>query len=248
VKTFQVTLPDVGPQTITATDTVDGTIAGSTPVNVQPGPLDHFRVSAPAGTTAGSPFSFVVTALDAFNSVIPTYKSTVQLTSSDRQATLPSPYAFTTGPGGDNGVHTFTGVTLRTAGAQAITVADTTISATGVASVAVSPGAAAIFDITGAPSMVTSGQTFNLTLTVRDAYGNVVPSFTGTVTFASSDKKAVLPANYTFKAADQGVHSFSVTPRSAGTQTITVAEVGDPLLVDVVTILVTNPAGNGNKK
>jgi hypothetical protein len=249
VKTFQVTLPDLGPQMITATDTVDGTIAGSTTVNVQPGPLTHFSVAAPAGATAGSPFSFTVTALDAFSNVATTYIGTVQLTSSDGQATLPPSYRFTSGTGGDDGVHTFTGVTLRTAGARTINVADTpTTSATGGASVAVSPGAAAAFDIAGVPSSITSGQAFSLTLTVRDAYGNVVPSFTGTVTFASSDKKAVLPANYTFKAADQGVHTFSVILKSAGTQSITLAEVGDPLLVDVVTILVTNPAGNGNKK
>jgi hypothetical protein len=247
VKTFHVTLESPGLQTITATDTVDGTILGSANVNF----AYHLQITAPAGTTAGAPFSFVVTALDALNNVIPTYTGTVQFTSTDGQATLPPSYAFTSGAGGDNGVHTFSGVTLRTAGVQTISVADpATSSATGSTPVAVSPGAAAVFAIT-CPSTATAGVAFNLTVTVEDAYGNVVPSFTGTVTFASSDKNACLPANYTFttgQGGDNGVHTFSVTLKSAGTQSITVTEVGDPLLTDIVEILVTNPAGKDNKK
>src|SRR5262249_23274221 len=68
--TFQVTLATTGLQTITARDTVDGTIIGTANVSVLPGAIDHFRLAAPAGTTAGSPFSLGVTALDAFNNVI----------------------------------------------------------------------------------------------------------------------------------------------------------------------------------
>jgi hypothetical protein len=247
VKTFHVTLESPGLQTITATDTVDGTILGSANVNF----AYHFQIAAPAGTMAGAPLTFVVTALDALNNVIPTYTGTVQFTSTDGQATLPPSYTFTSGAGGDNGVHTFTGVTLRTAGVQTISVADpATSSATGGTPVAVSPGAAAVFDITF-PSTVTAGAAFALAVTVRDAYGNVVPSFTGTVTFASSDKNASLPANYTFttgQGGDNGVHTFSLTLKTAGTESITVTEVGDPLLTDIVEILVTNPAGKGNKK
>jgi hypothetical protein len=249
VKTFQVTLPDVGSQTITATDTVDTAIVGSDTVNVTPGPMTHFGVSAPAGTAAGSQFSFAVTALDAFGNVASGYKGTVQFTSSDGQATLPPNCTFTTGTGGDNGVHTFTGVTLRTAGSQTISVADaTTTSDKGSTTVAVSPGAAAVFLIS-APSTATAGVAFNLTVTVQDAYGNIVPTFTGTVTFSSADRKVILPPNYTFTAGtggDNGVHTFSVTLENpSGLQSITVSEMGDPLLSAVVEILVSK---GGKKK
>jgi hypothetical protein len=247
VKTFQVKLESAGLQTFTATDTVDGTIFGAASVNVQPGALDHFEVAAPAGTTAGSPFSFVVSALDAFNNVIPTYGGTVQFTGSDGQATLPVPYTFTTGQGGDDGVHTFTGVTLRTAGPQTIDVADTLDGAAlASTSVAVSPGAAAAFAMSH-PATIAAGLPFNLIVKVEDAYGNVVPTFTGTLTFGSSDRRAVLPANYTFTAADQGVHTFSVTIKTPGTDSITVSELGDPLLVDVLTVFVKSGSSKGNK-
>jgi hypothetical protein len=239
VKTFPVTLYSAGPQTITADDTVDGTVLGSANVTVRPGPVAHFQIAAPAGTTAGAPLSFVVTALDAANNVVPSYTGTVQFTSTDGQATLPFPYVFTIGPGGDNGVHTFTGVTLRTAGVQTIGVSDmTNAAATGSTPVAVSPAAAAVLDIT-APSTVTAGVAFALTVTIRDTYGNVVTGYRGTVQFTSSDRKAGLPGNYTFGSADQGTHTFSVTLQTAGIQSITLTDVDNPLLIDIIDIQVT---------
>jgi hypothetical protein len=44
---------------------------------------------------------------------------------------------------------------------------------------------------------------------VVDAYGNVVTGYRGTIAFRSSDPTAGLPKNYTFTAADQGVHTFT---------------------------------------
>ena len=62
-----------------------------------------------------------------------------------------------------------------------------------------------------------------MTLTVKDAYGNVVTGYTGTVHFTSSDHRAKLPANYTFTAADQGVHTLTgLILLKKGNQTITV--------------------------
>ena len=55
-----------------------------------------------------------------------------------------------------------------------------------------------------APSSVTAGRAFSLTITVQDAYGNVVTGYTGTIHFKSTDSTATLPANYTFKAVDNG--------------------------------------------
>src|SRR5262249_45601043 len=48
--------------------------------------------------------------------------------------------------------------------------------------------------------------------------------YRGRVHFASSDLGAVLPADYTFTAADQGVHTFSATLKRAGSQSITASD------------------------
>ena len=48
--------------------------------------------------------------------------------------------------------------------------------------------------------------------------------YTGTVHFTSSDGPAVLPANYTFTGGDAGTHVFSVTLKTAGTQSITATD------------------------
>src|SRR5205085_2262356 len=48
--------------------------------------------------------------------------------------------------------------------------------------------------------------------------------YAGTVHFNSSDGLAVLPANYTFVAGDNGVHAFTVTLKKAGNQTVTVSD------------------------
>jgi hypothetical protein len=57
-----------------------------------------------------------------------------------------------------------------------------------------------------------------------DSSGNVVPGYTGTVHFTSTDAAAGLPADYTFTAADNGVHTFNVTFTTAGAQTLTATD------------------------
>ena len=53
------------------------------------------------------------------------------------------------------------------------------------------------------------GIAFNVTVTMKDAYGNVVTGYRGTVHFSNSDSTATLPANYVFTASDTGVHTFT---------------------------------------
>jgi hypothetical protein len=85
------------------------------------------------------------------------------------------------------------------------------------------PGATSKFKLT-APSAVTHGVAFNLTITAQDNYGNTTPGYTGMIHFTSSDGAAVLPANYTFLSTDNGVHTFSVTLNTVGTQTVTATD------------------------
>src|SRR5439155_362486 len=172
----------------------------------------------PAATTAGTAGSFTVTARNADATTATNYTGTVHFTSSDLQAVLPADYTFTTA---DAGVHTFSAM-LKTAGTQSITAKDPCDASligtqTGMT---VSPAAASTLICAGFPSTTTAGVAGNVTVTLKDPYGNLASGYTGTVHFSSSDGKAALPANYTFTTADAGLHTFSATLKTAGTQSI----------------------------
>jgi hypothetical protein len=188
----------------------------------------------PSPTTAGAASNFTVTLEDAYGNIASGYTGTVHFTSSDGRATLPANYTFTAA---DAGKHTFS-ATLKTAGTQSITATDTaTVSLTGTDSgITVNPAAASKF-ILSAPASVGSGASFSLTLTVEDAYGNVVTGYTGTVHFSSMDSTAKLPSNYTFTAADKGVHTFTgLVLRRKGYQKITITDTSNSALTGSVTV------------
>jgi hypothetical protein len=81
------------------------------------------------------------------------------------------------------------------------------------------------FDVS-IPSSVTAGVPFDGTVTVRDALGDVVTNYSGTVHVTSSDGTATLPADYTFTGGDAGVHTFSggFTLNGPGSQSITATD------------------------
>jgi hypothetical protein len=176
----------------------------------------------PSATTAGDAHTLTVTALDSDDSVMTGYTGTVRFTSSDPQAVLPGNYTFTAA---DAGVHTFS-ATLKTAGNQALTATDTSNAALNGAqgSIQVKPAAASRLMLI-APASVKANTAFSLTVRVVDAYGNVVTGYRGTLRFSSSDPTANLPKQYTFTAADQGVHTFTgLRLKKKGTQTITITD------------------------
>src|SRR5208283_5476333 len=110
-----------GSQTVTATDTLSGSITGtSNSASVAAGAATHFAVAAPANATVGSGFSFTVTAEDQNNNTATAYAGTVHFTSTDAAAVLPANATLT------NGVGTFS-VTLNTAGSQTVTATDTVV-------------------------------------------------------------------------------------------------------------------------
>jgi len=87
----------------------------------------------------------------------------------------------------------------------------------------VNPGITAQFKLT-APSTAIRSVPFNLTVTAEDKYGNTTPAYGGTIHFTSSDPAAVLPPNYMFVGSDNGVHTFSVTLNTVGSQTVTATD------------------------
>lgn len=76
--------------------------------------------------------------------------------------------------------------------------------------------------VTGMPATVESGSIIDVTVTAKTTQGGTATTFTDTVHFSSSDPLAKLPADYTFKAADNGYRTFTVTLRSVGVRTVTV--------------------------
>jgi large repetitive protein len=66
-----------------------------------------------------------------------------------------------------------------------------------------------------------AGSSFSTTLTAKDAFGNTATGYNGVVQFTSADGQAVLPANYTFTAGDGGVHVFTATLKTPGSESIT---------------------------
>jgi hypothetical protein len=244
VHTFTVTLRTAGPRTLTARDTANAAVAGSAGVTVNSLAADHFAVSTPPSSTAGSPFDVIVRALDPYNNVDPSYAGTVTFTSSDPFATLPDDYTFTAD---DNGVHTFT-VTLQTTDTQTITATDTVNSTiTDSRSVQVNPAAPDHFRVM-APNSVTAGIRFDVIVVMQDAFNNTVTSYVGTVAFTSSDPDpgVRLPANYTFRVSDRGVHFFTnetilITP---GDQTVTVTDTASGITGSVT--ITVNPGGGGS--
>lgn len=192
---------------------------------IPPGPPASFQITAnPPTATAGVPLSsFTVTVLDANSRRVTGYSGTIHFSSTDPTASLPADYTFLLS---DDGTHSFAGsVTLDRAGSQSVTVTDTSNSALqATAPFIVMPGPLAVFAIQVPPS-VTAGSAFTVTVTAQDAFQNTETGYNGTVQFSSSDATATLPANYTFTAADAGVHSFPFTLRRAGQQSIAAADV-----------------------
>jgi hypothetical protein len=192
-----------------------------------------FTVSGPASTTAGTSKTITVTALNTDGSVNTAYNGTVHFTSSDPQAVLPADASLV------NGTGTFT-VILKTAGTHIIIARDTTNPGmVGALTPTVSASAATHFVISG-PASITAVTSFSITVTASDAYGNIAPSYRGTVHFSDSVSGANLPNNYTFTASDNGVHTFTnLKLRTKGQQKITIVDTLDSTIVGIFWITVT---------
>ncbi|MDB5341498.1 MAG: Repeat family, partial [Planctomycetaceae bacterium] len=73
------------------------------------------------------------------------------------------------------------------------------------------------------------GQTainFNVPMTVsaRDASGNILTNYAGTVHFTTNDGSSILPADYTFTGADAGVHTFPIVFSTLGLHELNVTD------------------------
>jgi uncharacterized protein YcnI len=80
------------------------------------------------------------------------------------------------------------------------------------------------FILTNEPETIKADETFTIGVSVRDATDKVKTDYTGIIKFTSTDSKAILPEDYTFKIGDTGFKKFSIKYRSAGNQTVTITD------------------------
>ena len=218
VHTFQVTFKTAGSQSLAVADSTNSSLKATTNVNVTSASQLLVLSGMSPTATAGAPQSVTLTVTDSFGNVATGYVGTVHFTSTDSQAVLPADYSFTAA---DQGKHTFQ-VTFKTAGAQSISVTDKANSALKASANTTVTTSAQLLVIIGLGQIATAGSPQSVTVTLTDSFGNIATGYTGTVHFTSTDGQAVLPADYTFTAADQGTHTFQVTFKTIGSQSLNV--------------------------
>jgi hypothetical protein len=228
---------------VTATDT-SSAVSGSAYVNVVAAPAATFSVMAPAGAVAGTAFDVTVFAVDLYGNVDTNYAGTVHFSSADPYgATLPPDYTFQSN---NAGMAIFpAGGTLYTAGTWYVTATDTATHISGSASVNVLAGQAVAFQMF-APTSVTSGAPFDITVRAVDRYGNIDTNYRGTVSFRTSDPDpaVVLPSSYIFLDTDAGMVTLSAgaTLVTTGDQTIFAEDLANRLTGSAT--LAINPASH----
>jgi Regulator of chromosome condensation (RCC1) repeat len=86
-----------------------------------------------------------------------------------------------------------------------------------------------------------AGAAHSVTITAVDAEGNVGTGYTGTIHFTSADGQATLPADYTFTAADKGVHKFTngLTLKTVGSMSVTATDMAISSITGSQTVTVT---------
>ncbi|MDZ7304104.1 MAG: hypothetical protein ONB44_18415, partial [candidate division KSB1 bacterium] len=181
------------PVTIGKASTADQiSVSGGSPVKT--GASNNFVVSA--GTlagflldpisspqTAGTPFPLKITAVDANGNIATSFTGTVNVSLNSGTITPAVTTNFVNGVWNGN-------VTVLTSGTgKTITVTNGTFSATSN-SFTVNPAAAMSFAVTnpsdGNIGSQTAGTNFSIKITAKDANGNVVTGFTGTVTLSDN--------------------------------------------------------------
>ena len=241
-----VVLVTAGNWTVSATDTVNSSITGSTAsIAVIPAVATHLVFGlSPTNTVAGVTISPAVTVR-----ILDQYGNLVTSDSSD-QITL----AVATGPGSFTGgstttvttiagVATFSNLQLDTAGTYNLRATGTSgLSGSTSNFFTVSPAAASSITVS-APATVTAGRAFSVTVTAHDQFGNIATGYTGTVRFTTNDPGAgvVVPVNSTLV---NGTRTFTnaVVLVTAGNRTVTATDTVNSSITATASIVVTPAA------
>src|SRR5262249_7304371 len=148
----------------------------------------HFAVRIPAGVTAGTETSVQLSAQDDDNRFVSDFSGTVDLSSSDADATLPASVTFVHG-------HATVQVTFANSGQQSLTATDETDpTIVGTATTNVAEPDVATHFVMYLPSGATANSPVTVHLVAEDSVNEFVSTYNGTVDLTSSDGGAMLPA------------------------------------------------------
>ncbi|MBI4430102.1 MAG: BNR-4 repeat-containing protein, partial [Candidatus Omnitrophica bacterium] len=240
-------------QTQTSTNQpIDENLAVSSVV-IEPAAAGNFILNhAPMSLPAGQASTLTVTVNDIYGNLAYNYTGQVTITSSDPQATLPAPYPFSSGVGGDNGVKAFTdGIVFKTSGVNQSIIVEDLVNVPAVSEmlsgIQVSHIAMDHFHIVIAADPVPAGQLTDAVVTTHDIYHNPVFDYAGTIHFTSTDPNPDLPGDYTFLTPHSGSQTFvnGVRFRTTGNRAVTITDTVTATLTAQDTVLV-QPAAPGS--
>jgi hypothetical protein len=203
----------------------DGSLTGATSsaFNITPGAANHFSVVAtPTTVTAGSGFLVTVTALDNLGNTDTNYNQIATFASADPLALVPAPATPVSA-----GVGLAVGA-LDTVGMWTVT-ANAPGGVTGPSNpVQVQANVATHLVVATTANPAITGSPVSVTVTAEDVFNNVATGYTGAVSLTSTDAAASFTPNpYPFVMGDQGIHTFSATFNTPGSQTVTARDTGN---------------------
>jgi uncharacterized repeat protein (TIGR03803 family) len=222
VATFSnVTFVTVGSYTLVATSSPLAAV-DSTSFSVTPGGAHQVAFgTGPSNVTAGvanSP-SIVVDVEDQYGNIETSDSSTVVLSINSGPGTI----GGTDSVAAVNGVATFNNVVIDTAGSYTLLASDNSLSTAVSGSFTVSTAAASTIAFTQGPTNVTAGNANspNIIADVEDQFGNVITSFSSTVSLSVHTGPGSLGGTDSVSAVN-GVATFSnVVIDTAGNYTLT---------------------------
>ena len=188
--------------------------------------------------TAGSSVIVTITPRDVFSNPIGAGLSVViKLDSLPSDAS--GPISVT-----DNGDGTYSATVIltNTGAGNIISAVVESLPLSSTADITLNPAPAHDIIVAGVQTPQTYGDTQDVTITIKDDYGNVKTDYTGLVTFSSTDVDASVPADYTFLPADAGVKTIvgDLMFGKAGTFTLTASESGNPTITGSLSDILVN--------
>ncbi len=186
-----------------------------------PGVADLQLSNLPNPADSGTAYPVTVSAVDSHGNLFASYTGTVHfsLSPADGLASLPADYTFTAS---DAGTKIFN-ITFSASGSHTLTVQDTANNLVFNEGTTVGSPFNHFAFTSGPPTTTTAGISFPVSVTAYFSSNNseIDTSYNGQVKITSSDPNAVLPSAPTLTS---GVGTFTVTLKTTGTQTISVAD------------------------
>ena len=203
-----------------------GDLAVTVLVNVAPGPARRLQLTGPATATAGVPSALLLTVRDAYDNRATGYVGSVDVRSSDPQASPASQVAVLDASAA--GLANLA-LTFRTAGTQSVRMSDArdpSLSGTS-APVQVAPGAVSQLTFV-VPASVTAGLAVApAALRAEDAYHNLVPTWATDVALSTDDAAATGPTTLLGSSASGGLLPITgLVLRTAGTVSLHASAAG----------------------